>query len=355
MRYNMGAQHPMKPIRLQMTMQLLDSYGLFDGALKLVEPGARRFTEEVALTHDPEFIAALAAIYRGETLDNPYRFGLGTGDNPIFDDIYEASMRYSGASIQAAQAVYRWRRRRQHSIFPAGCTMRTTVAPKARGSACLTIARWRHAAAAAHTLSARVAYVDIDVHHGDGVQELFYNDPSVLTISIHEVGRGFFPGTGYVDEIGEGEGEGYAVNVPVAPDTTDETWLMAWREAALPLLKAFKPEAIVLQMGADPHYMDPLANVCLTAQGWLEAVRDVHSLGLPIVAVGGGGYNLSTVTRLWASAVSVLIDHPLPNDVPESYQYRAKIPYLLDTSGPNVSKEARAYALTGSRRRRLKR
>jgi len=334
----MGAQHPMKPTRLEMTTKLLESYGLFKGSLKLVAPELAD-PDEVSRTHDPDFIAALAAIRSGAAPGNLYRFGLGTGDNPIFDDIYEASLRYSGASIQAAQAIIDG----EGSVaFNISGGLHHAHYDRAAGFCVLNDCAM--AARRLRTHFQKVAYVDIDVHHGDGVQELFYNDPTVLTISIHEVGRGFFPGTGYVDEIGEGPGEGYAVNVPVAPDTIDDTWLMAWRQAALPLLRAFEPEAIVLQMGADPHYLDPLAHVCLTAQGWLEAVKDVRSLGLPIVAIGGGGYNLSTVTRMWASAVSVLIDQPLPNEVPESYPYHAKISQLLDSGGPEVSRESSEYA-----------
>jgi acetoin utilization protein AcuC len=338
MRYNMGAQHPMKPIRLQMTKQLLDSYGLFDKAIKLIQPELAD-TDEAAFTHSWEFLTALSSINRGEDRVNLYKFGLGTGDNPVFADIYEASLRYCGASIQAAQAVIDG----QGSVaFNISGGLHHAHYDRAAGFCVLNDCAM--AARRLRTHFRKVAYVDIDVHHGDGVQELFYADPTVLTVSIHEVGRGFFPGTGYVDEIGEGLGEGYSVNVPVAPDTTDETWLMAWRQAALPILKAFKPEAIVLQMGADPHYLDPLAQVCLTVQGWLEAVRDVHALGLPIVAIGGGGYNLNTVTRMWASAVSVLIDHPLPNEVPQNYAYQSKIPFLLDDQAPDVSSQSQEYA-----------
>lgn len=337
LRYNMGPQHPMKPIRLQMTVQLLQSYGLFEEALRLVEP-ALASVKEVTRTHSAAFLEALGALDRGEALPNPYRFGLGTGDNPIFPGIYESSMRYSGGSIQAAQAILDGDR----VAFNISGGLHHAHYDRAAGFCVLN-----DCALAARRLRTRyqkVAYVDIDVHHGDGVQELFYDDPSVLTLSIHQLARGFFPGTGFVDEIGAGEGEGYSVNVPVCPDTTDDVWLMTWREAALPILQAYQPEAIVLQMGTDAHYLDPLAHVCLTAQGWLEAVRDVYALGIPIVAIGGGGYNLSTVTRMWASAVSVLIDNPLSNEVPGSYPHHAKVPYLLDAVGPNVSADAESYA-----------
>jgi acetoin utilization protein AcuC len=338
MKYDMGRQHPLRPIRLRMTKELLVSYGLFGTALELVKPELAD-TDEVAETHDPAYLEALSALDRGKQLANPYRFGLGTGDNPIFEGIYEASLRYCGGSIQAAQSVVDG----ATVAFNLSGGLHHAHYDRAAGfcvlnDCALAVRRLR-------TRFTRVAYVDIDVHHGDGVQELFYSDPTVLTISIHEVARGFFPGTGFVDESGEAEGKGYSVNVPISPDTADDTWLMAFRQAALPILRAFAPEAIVLQMGADPHFLDPMAHVALTSQGWLEAVRDVRLLGVPIVAIGGGGYNLTTVTRMWASAVSVLIDHTLDDAVPESFAYRDRIPRLLDVDRPDISRASHEYAL----------
>ncbi|MEP6755947.1 MAG: acetoin utilization protein AcuC, partial [Chthonomonadales bacterium] len=174
---------------------------------------------------------------------------------------------------------------------------------------------------------------------GDGVQELFYSNPTVLTVSIHQSGRTLFPGTGYVREMGEGAGVGYSVNVPVAPYTTDDIWLQAWRDGGIAALKIFRPEAIVLQMGTDAHYLDPLANVCLTAQGWLAAIKDVQELGVPIVAVGGGGYNPTTVPRMWSLAVALLSGIDLPNATPETFSYHDKIPFLLDDVDLEIPEE----------------
>ena len=334
MSYDMGPQHPLRPQRLRMTRELLESYGLFEHALELAVPEMAD-EEEVAETHSPEYLEALSALDRGESLRNTYRYGLGTGDNPIFPGIYESSLLYTGGSVGAAQAVLEG----DAVAFSMAGGLHHAHYARAAGFCVLN-----DCAVAIRRLRrkfARVAYVDIDVHHGDGVQELFYTDPSVLTISLQEVGRSFFPGTGYVEEIGEGAGEGYSVNVPYAPYTPGDIWLQGWREAALPILKAFDPDAILLQMGADTHALDPLAHLCLRAQDWLEAVKDVQALGKPIVAVGGGGYNLKTVPRMWTLAVSTLIGQELPDTVPDSYMWKGDIPFLTDSAPFKV--EARDY------------
>jgi acetoin utilization protein AcuC len=323
MGYNMGQSHPMQPRRLRMTYELLESYGVFDSEIEVVPPPLAD-PVEVARTHAPEFLEAIEALSNGTRIKNVGRFGFGTGDNPIFSGMYEAALRYTGGTLQAVEAVL------------AGAPVAVNISgglhhshyDRAAGFCILNdcavgIRRLRQK-------YARVAYVDIDVHHGDGVQELFYDDPTVLTISLHESGRSLFPGTGFVQESGEGAGEGYSLNLPFAPYTRDEVWLSAWREAALPILKAFQPEAILLQLGTDTHYKDPLAHLCLTAQGWLEAVADVKELGVPIVAVGGGGYNLTTVTRMWALATVFLAGLEVSNTVPLTYAHHAEIPYLTD-------------------------
>ena len=327
--YNMGQQHPMQPRRLQMTYDLLASYGAFGSGLEVVKPPLADH-DEVAQTHSPDFLEALRRLDSGDYFPGVHRFGFGTGDNPIFPGIYEASLRYTGASVEAAQAVMEG----DAVAFNIAGGLHHAHYDRAAGFCVLN-----DCAVAIRRLRqkyARVAYVDIDVHHGDGVQELFYDDPTVLTVSLHESGRTLFPGTGYTDEIGVGAGEGFSVNLPFAPYTTDDIWLGAWRASALPLLRAFNPEAILLQTGTDAHEFDPLARICLSAQGWLETVKDVQALGKPIVAVGGGGYNMTTVPRMWTLAVSTLAGITLPDTVPVSYAHCQAIPTLTDHHTPDI-------------------
>ncbi len=328
--YDMGADHPLQPRRLQRTFELLNAYGLFSTHLDRREP-APADPDEVRETHSRDYLEALRAMDRGQAVSSARRYGFGSGDNPVFPGLYTSSMLYTGASAMAAEAVNGG----AGLAFNISGGLHHAHFDRAAGFCVLNdcAVSVRHL----RRTHARVAYIDIDVHHGDGVQELFYSDPSVLTISIHESGRTLFPGTGFVNEIGEGEGAGASVNVPLAPYTTDRVWLKAWREAALPLLKAFNPDAVFLQMGTDPHWKDPLAHVALTAQGWVEAVRDVHALGKPIVAVGGGGYNPTTVPRMWTLAIAALLGIELDDKVPLSFEDRHELPTLRDHDAPPVT------------------
>ena len=322
MGYDMGEQHPLRPIRLRMTYELLKTYGLFEEALELIDP-IHAGREALETVHAPAYLDMIERLEPGEPLRGMREFGFGGGDNPLFKGIASSSALYAGAAIQAAQSVVDGAK----IAFSMSGGLHHAHYAKAAGfcvlnDCALAVTRLR-------TRFARVAYVDIDVHHGDGVQELFYDDPSVLTVSLHESGQTLFPGTGFVSEIGVGAGTGFSVNLPFAPYTTDELWLSSFNAGVLPILEAFAPDAIVLQMGCDPHYSDPLAHVCLTTQGWLEGVKAVQNLGVPIVGLGGGGYNLENVPRMWAAAVATLIGETLPDIVPPDYSFYEKIPPTL--------------------------
>jgi acetoin utilization protein AcuC len=340
--YDMGPSHPLRPVRLKRTHELLAAYGALE-SVSVREPTLCSI-EDLRTAHSEEYIRAVDYLSESPSFPSSYRrFGFGTGDNPVFPGMFEASRLYTGASADAAQA-----------ILDGDCRVAMNLSGglhHAHHASAAGFCVFNDAAVAIHRLRrkfGRVAYVDIDVHHGDGVQELFFSDPSVLTVSIHQSGQTLFPGTGFVREIGLEEGRGYSVNVPVWPLTTDEIWLHAWRSAALPILHAFKPGAVVLQLGADPHYLDPLAHVALTAQGWLEAVEDVNAMGTPIVAVGGGGYNQTTVPRMWALAFAELFEATLPDETPASFSYHDKIPLLRDAEPPQLDgpsvEAARQYA-----------
>ncbi len=340
LKYDMGAQHPLKPTRLERTHDLLAAYGALDH-VEVREP-AKVPLEDLSLAHSAEYIETVDRLSAGEHVPFPFRYGFGYGDNPVFPDMWDASLLYTGASLDAAQAVL------------DGAPVAMNI------SGGLHHAHWDRAAGfcvfndcvvAIHRLRrkfARVAYIDIDVHHGDGVQEAFYADPSVLTVSIHETGQTLFPGSGFVREVGVAEGTGYSVNVPLWPYTDDETWYWAWREAAWPIIQAFKPDAICFECGTDAHYLDPLARICLTAQGWLRAVTDVMGLQIPTVVLGGGGYNPTTVPRMWALAFAQAFGVSLPNETPETYALHDRIPLLRDDEEPPIAPhdlaQARAHA-----------
>jgi acetoin utilization protein AcuC len=187
----------------------------------------------------------------------------------------------------------------------------------------------------------RVAYVDIDVHHGDGVQAAFYDTDQVLTISLHQDGRTLFPGTGFVDEIGRGRGAGYSVNVPLPPFTDDETYLWAFRQVVPSLLERFRPDILVTQLGVDTHFKDPLAELALTTAGQAALFEVLGELGPRWLALGGGGYDVSVVPRAWALAFGVMAERSFPDELPEAYRERYGGLWLRDREGPRLGEETR--------------
>ncbi|MBI4714694.1 MAG: hypothetical protein HY760_01890 [Nitrospirae bacterium] len=162
----------------------------------------------------------------------------------------------------------------------------------------------------------RVVYLDIDAHHGDGVQHAFYRTDRALTISLHESGEFLFPGTGFVHEIGEGEGKGYAVNLPFYPGTGDATFVRGFEAVAPPLVEAFRPDVLVTQLGVDTFASDPLTHLNLTTHGFCRMVARMKAFDLPWVALGGGGYDIANVARAWSLAFAIMGDTELPDEIP---------------------------------------
>ncbi len=314
--YDFGPQHPLRPERLRRTIQLLERYGL-----QWIDPGPGG-PEDPLRVHDAEYVEAVQLLDpRISTRPVQRDFGFGRGDNPPFAGMYEASLAYTSATARAAEAV------RDGAMLAFGLGGGLHHAHKNRASGfCI----FDDPAVACHILRERfgkVAYIDIDVHHGDGVQWLFYNDPTVLTCSIHEDGRTLFPGTGSVDETGV---EHSSLNVPMQAHTTGDVWLDAFERTILPALEHFGAEAIVLQMGTDAHLLDPLGHLRCTQQDWLGAVKRIQELGLPLVALGGGGYKLATVPRMWASAVLTLSSQGYDNELPLDLAQQWDMPTFSD-------------------------
>jgi len=341
LKYDLGPQHPMRPARVARTHELLECYGALEAVeVRVPQPCP---LEALAWAHSAEYIETVDRLSAGEHVPFPFRYGFGYGDNPVFPDMWDSSRLYTGASLDAAQAIV---------DGEARLTMNTAGGlHHAHRDRAAGFCVFNDCVVALHKLREkyeRILYVDIDVHHGDGVQEAFYDSPNVLNVSIHETGQTLFPGSGFVRELGVGGGTGYSVNLPLWPYTDDEIWYWTWREGAWPIIEAFKPEVVCLEGGADAHYLDPLARLNLTAQGWIRAVEDVISLGLPTVALGGGGYNLTTVPRMWTLMFSRVFDVPLPNETPETFPDHDRVPTLFDEEAPPIApyarEEARAHA-----------
>ena len=299
--YDHGPQHPLRPERVTLTRRLIHDYGLITPAGRVVETPARDATlDELGLVHSERYINAVRRAGRGES--GPWwEFGFGPGDNPVFPHMHEASSRVVGASLAAAEAVLTGRA--EHAFNPAGGLHHAL--PERASGFCVYDDPAIAIAWLLHRGVQRVAYVDVDVHHGDGVQSIFYDDPRVLTISLHQDGRTLFPGTGFVDELGEGDATGTSVNVPLPPFTGDAAWLRAFREVVPPLVETFAPEVLVTQLGCDSHHTDPLSNMGLTTAAYRQAAIVLHDLahraaGGRWLATGGGGYQwASVVPRAW--------------------------------------------------------
>jgi len=318
--YDHGPQHPLRPERVLFTWDLIEACGLDRLPNVTVESCRPATDEELLLVHTSEYIDAARRAGHGE--DGPWgRFGFGPGDNPIFADMHEASALATGASIVAAQEV--WEGRAEHSFNAAG-GLHHAMPARASGFCVYddpaVAIRWL-----LENGAERVAYVDVDVHHGDGPQAIFYDDPRVLTISLHEFGPWFFPGTGDVPEIGTGGAEGMSVNVPLPSGTTDEGWLRAFRAIVPPLVKAFAPDVLFTQLGCDTHATDPLATLSLSTAAYRETAKELHTLahdaaGGRWVATGGGGYQwASVVPRAWTIYFAEQCGAVLDDDIPAKW------------------------------------
>jgi acetoin utilization protein AcuC len=309
--FNYGPEHPLRMERLGLTWRLMEAYGLTAGPrLKVLTPEPADL-ESIARFHSREYIEILRAVSAGDWVPHAQRYGLGPGDNPIFPALWEAAQLAAGGSLLAARLVAEGEADRAFH-FAGG--LHHAMPDRASGfcyvnDAVLAIMRLRER-------GWRVAYVDIDAHHGDGVQFAFYNDPNVLTISTHERGDRLFPGTGFVVEMGEGDGFGFSVNLPLQPMTDDEVYTPAFEAVVPPLLGAFKPDVLVLQLGIDSHRTDPLTHLSLTVQGFTKAVRRLVGLAPRVVALGGGGYDLANVARAWTAAWAAMNDVVLPDALP---------------------------------------
>jgi acetoin utilization protein AcuC len=321
--YDFGDEHPMHPIRLELTARLAEELGLLDAAGVHVVSAEPADDELLLSVHDRDYVEAVRRASTRPVVSD-LRFGLGSSDVPTFPGMHEASARICAASREVALAV--WSGQAEHGVnFTGGLHH---AMPGAASGFCV----YNDVGVAIQALldagAQRVAYVDVDVHHGDGVEKIFWDDPRVLTISLHENGRVLFPGTGFPDEIGGPAAEGNAVNVALPPGTSDAGWLRAFHAVVPPLLQAFEPEVLVTQQGCDSHVLDPLAHLALSLdcqRASYEALHDfAHQFaGGRWVAFGGGGYEVvDVVPRAWSHLIAIAAHRPIPatTDVPSSWR-----------------------------------
>jgi len=317
-RYSFGEDHPFNSKRLVLAMDLMTKSGILSPQEFLHPPVAT--VPDLLLAHDLNYVETVERLaVKGD--EPSLAYGLGSEDTPVFPGMHEATSLVVGGTLQAAKLVMEGIL--DHAVNLAG-GLHHAMRDKASGF-CIYNDIVVAIAYLKRQYRARVVYIDIDAHHGDGVQAAFYNDPDVLTISIHETGRYLFPGTGYVQEMGFGEGYRYTVNLPLEAFTEDDSWISSFGAIVAPLVENFKPDIIVSQNGCDSHHWDPLTHLSLTTRSYSAAFRLIHRLahrvcGGRLLALGGGGYDwYRVVPRVWSLLWSEISERALPEAVPASW------------------------------------
>lgn len=346
--YELAPDHPFNPLRLRLTDELIRACGLLPRGAERRPRQATR--EELALVHDAAYVDAVERFSRGgETRlpdagrfhrvsggmhgtwgfeepepDDPLAYGLGTEDNPLFPGMHQAASWWVGATLTAAELVME--DKADHALNLGG-GLHHAHRDRAAGFCIYNDVAVAVAWVRRH-YGARVLYVDTDAHHGDGVQWLFYGDPQVLTLSYHESGRYLYPGTGRIEERGDGPGLGYSVNVPLEPFTDDASWLEVLDLTLPAVAEAFRPDIIISQNGCDGHALDPLTHLSASLDFYRQVPQRVHHLahqfcGGRWVAVGGGGYDIwQVVPRAWTALWAEMSGRPLPDEVPSDWLNR---------------------------------
>jgi acetoin utilization protein AcuC len=300
-KYRYPPDHPFNTVRAQKARETVHSIGLLSGGGREEVPPEPAERMVLRKFHTAPYLHALKEATEGHWSAEALQMGIGTSDCPVFEGLYEYAVLATGATLVGAKRILSGSA--DVAFNPSGGYHH---AGPERASGFCYINDVALACTVLTEAGKRVLYLDVDVHHGDGVAYGFYDRSDVMTISLHETPRALFPGTGFEDEIGKGEGRGFCVNVPLPIGTYDEMYMKAYNEVAVPLIGAYNPDVIVFELGADALAGDPLAHLCLTNNTYAEIIEHLLSLNKPILATGGGGYNVENAARAWALAWSVL-------------------------------------------------
>lgn len=326
--YHYGPGHPMKPQRLAVTHSLVLNYGLWQ-KMAVYKP-YRASYHDMCRFHSEEYVQFLSRVNPANVPQfSKFLQQFNVGDDcPVFEGLYDFCSRYTGASLQGAQQInnglsdiaINWSGGLHHAKkFEASgfCYINDIVI------AILELLKYH----------SRVLYIDIDIHHGDGVQEAFYLTDRVMTVSFHKYGQYFFPGTGDMFETGSESGRNYSINVPLKEGIDDNSYASVFKPVIDKVIEHFRPSVIVLQCGADSLAGDRLGCFNLSIKGHGECVKYVKSFGLPLLVLGGGGYTLRNVARAWTHETSLLVDETINNEIPYSEYFEFFAPdftLLLD-------------------------
>lgn len=338
LKYKFSDWHPMHPARLELTYRLSSELQVLDADNVSIHAPEIASDAVIGTVHEQNYIDQVRRVSEDPTLIAE-DFGLGTEDDPVFAGMHDAAGRIVGGSIIAAQAIMDQDTVRAVN-FAGG--MHHAAKNKASGF-CI----YNDAAAAIQRMldqgAQRVVYIDVDAHHGDGTESIFWDDERVLTISLHESGLSLFPGTGFANDIGGKQAQGSAVNVALPAMTGDSGWMRAFHAIVPQLVHAFKPEIIVSQHGCDAHRDDDMTNLKLSVDAQRQAALDIAQLADDVcegrwLATGGGGYNVTAVVpRTWTHLTAIVAGKPVPlrTYVPETFRryvlerYGRAMPYLM--------------------------
>ena len=301
-RFDYGDHHPFKPMRARNTLELCERYGLLGGEARLEVPGVAT-REALARFHEDGYLDVLAQVSAGGFELSALERGIGSDDCPPLLGVYDFSARVAGATLSAVDLVMSGSATRAFNLVGG---LHHAYRDHAEGFCYVN-----DVGVAIEQLlddGKRVAFVDIDAHHCNGVQDAYYRDDRVLVVSLHESGQTLYPWGGAETEIGLGKGRGYNVNVPLLEKTDDEVYVDTFRKVVPPLLEAFQPDIVLAEVGADTHVSDPLTHLRLTNNGYRIVVRDLCRLAPRLVALGGGGYDVFRTARCWTLAWAELSD-----------------------------------------------
>jgi acetoin utilization protein AcuC len=315
-KYDFGKTHPLKPVRLKLTFELLRSIGYLERPNVSVFDSKVAIEEELALFHSESYI---------ETVKKYSDIGSGlldSGDTPAFKGCFESTSIIVGASLKALELVADGK---TYHAFNMSGGLHHAFRDRASGfcifndpAICIAFLKKEYD-------MERILYLDIDAHHGDGVMYGFYSDSKVLDIDFHEDGNYLFPGTGFIHELGKDETQGLKINFPFPPGTGDSQYGRAFRELVPALIDKFKPEIILMQCGADSHYDDLLTHLNLSTHMYSEIANTIHESAHKycngkLIMFGGGGYNLFNVPRCWTVVLNEILGERSNIELPSSWK-----------------------------------
>lgn len=330
-KYFLGKEHPFDPRRIEMVIDLLNELNILKEPIK---PSGLS-PENLLSVHGKEYIDAVEAASRGVKDPGFEQFGLGTLDNPVIEGMAEGARIQAGGTVLGARLIIE---NKANKVLQLGGGFHHARRNSAEGF-CL----YNDLALAINELTAagmNVVYLDIDVHHSDGVQEIFYDSDKVMTISVHESGEYLFPGTGWIHELGRGSGRSLKLNLPLEPFTEGDSYLEVIESVITKALVWYRPNALVVQAGADAHFSDPLADLMLTTQDYERIFKKLVELaenhcGGKILFTLGGGYSITAAPRIWIILYCILTGHDIPENLPLNWRLRweekigKKLPELL--------------------------